>query len=372
MTPGRDRIVRQRAQAAYDFAVAELARTDDPPINYGGDDWKEQHEREKAWHATAEYARLREYRSWLYDVKHYAEYRRCHPIVRVIRRSRSIGRVEHGQYGEPEARFHWRWQNLDDDLRALEQNPSFMGLPLPDTRHQGRAWFDWYLRATDRRPLKIEAEWSFGKAVWSSGFSYTRTSSGTITLHLSIRPVASVYLTVKHLWPRRELQPSRTYSISLVDGTLHYDLGKPGSDDEWHRNDPLNWMRGIIHPIDAIFGRAEHHKEVAGPKVQAIASFPEGDYPLILQREVRTWKRPRWPFTQTQRYVDIEAVRPAESQGKGENSWDLGPDGIWGMSSPGHSYTDAVAAYVKATLRDRARHGHLAPEHRSVLTEVQS
>lgn len=375
MTPRQDQVVRARAQQAYAFAVAELARTEEPDWypkpGTETDNWRERFDagiaQRDAYYATAEYARISQYRSWLYNVKHVADYRRQHPVVRLLRRSRNLGRVEHGEHGEPTARLHWRWQNLDDDLRTPDQSPSVLGLPMPDCRRQGRAWFDWYIRASDRKPFKIEVDWAFGKAVWSSGASYTRKNSGTITLHVSLRPVASVYLILKHLWPRKNHQESRTYSISLVDGALHYDLGKPGSGDEWHRDDPLNWMRGCIFLEDKIFGRLEHRKEVIGPVVDAIASFPEGDYPLKLQREVRTWKRPRWPWPQVHRYVDIEAVRPAESQGKGENSWDCGPDAIWAMSSPGHSYEDAVAAYVKATLRDRRRHGHLAPEHRAVM-----
>ena len=368
MTPKRDALIRRRAQAAYEFAVSEIERTDTPRVNYGRPDYEEQSRRRDVWENTPG---LREYRSWLYDVQSFANYRRRHPIVRMLRRSRNIGRIEQGEYNEPAPRFSWRWQNLDEDLRVPDQSPTVMGLPLPDIRHQGRAWFDWYVRSADRKPFKLEVDWAFGKAVWSSGVSYSRTNSGTITLHASIRPVASVYLIFKHLWPRREHQPSRTYSLSIVDAALHWDFGKPGSGDEWHRNDPLNWMRGCRFLLDDIFGRPHHTVTKVGPKVDAVASFPEGDYPLLLQREVRTWKRPRWPFVQTHRYVDIEAVQPALSQGKGDNSWDLGPDGIWGMSSPGHSYEDAVAAYVKSTLRDRRKQGHLAPEHRSVSAEVQ-
>jgi hypothetical protein len=371
VTPQRDATIRRRAQRAYDFATAELALTDDPPIRYGVGDWEARREREKAWHATAEYARLREYRSWLYDVKHYAEYRRRHPIVRLIRRSRSIGRVERGEYDEPTSRFHWHWQNLDEDRAVPARSPAIGALGLPTLSHEGRAWFYWYVRATDRRPLKIEVDWAFGRRVWSSGGSYSRKNSGTIALHASLRPVASVYLIVKHVWPRRVDQPSRTYSLSIVDGTLHWDFGKPGSDDEWHRDDPLNWMRGCRFLLDDIFGRDVCTTENVGPPVQALACFPEGRYTLTLQRQVWTWTRPRWPWPYVRRSVDITLERPPEFQGKGENSYDCGPDAIYGMSSDGHGYEDAVAAYVKAVLRERAKRGHLGPEHRTVLTEAR-
>lgn len=361
MTPKRDNAIRLRAQQAYDFAVAELARFECPEgVNY------------MTWVDSPEYRAASEYRSWLYNVRAFANYRRRHPIARLLIQSRSIGRVEVGEYNEPTSRFSWHWQNLDEDLIKHPCPPQFMGLGLPDLRHSGRAWFDWYVHATDRKPFKIEVDWSTGKAVWSTGISYTRKNSGTITLHASIRPIASVYLILKHLWPRRNDQPSRTYSISLVGDALHYDFGKPGSGDEWHRDDPLNWMRGCRFWLDDIFGRADCTTEKIGSPVQAVACFPEGQYTLTLQRETRTWKRPRWPWAYWRKSVDITLERPPEFQGKGENSYDCGPDAIYGMGSEGHSYEEAVATYVKAVLRERAKRGHLEPEHRTVLTKAQA
>lgn len=372
MTPRRDNVIRERAQRAYEFAVAELARTEEPTINYGASDWEEQRAQQEAWHATAEYAQLREYRSWLHAVKHYAEYRRRHPVVRLIRRSRNIGRVEHGQYGEdtPEARFHWHWQNLDEDRRGPDRSPSWGVLGLPSLSHEGRAWFDWYLRASDRTPLKIEVDWAFGPRIHATGVSIGRSGGGTLTLHAAIRPLFGVYVILSHVLPRGE---SKSYSVSIYpeDLTLHYDLGKPGSGDEWHRDDPLNWMRGCRFLLDDVFGRAECTREKVGPPVQAVACFPEGQYTLTLQRETMTWRRKRWPWPYWRAFVDITLEKPPEFQGKGENSWDCGPDAIYGMSSDGHSYEDAVAAYVKAVLRKRGKRGHLEPQHRSILAEVR-
>ena len=362
-----DARARMNARRAYEFATAELERTESPRIDYAAGDYDEQRRRRDAWEATPG---LREYRSWLYDVQHYADYRRRHPIVRLVRRSRSIGRVEHGEYDEPTARVRWHWQNLDEDLIKRRRSPQVMGLGLPDLRHRGRAWFDWYVRSTDRKPLKIEVDWSTGPAVWSTGISYSRTTRGTITFHASIRPVASVYLSLKHVWPRREDQPSRTYALSIVDGALHYDFGKPGSGDEWRRDDPLNWMRGCRFLLDDIFGRAQYSREQIGPPVQAVACFPEGQYMLKLQREISTWRCPRWPWPMVSTSVDITLERPPGFQGKGENSYDCGPDAIYGMSSEGHSYEDAVAAYVRAVLRERAKRGHLAPEHRTIMART--
>jgi hypothetical protein len=379
MTPKRDNAIRRRAAEVLSWCESELAITEpwvnppEVPVDYrlNGEAFRaaleERTRQYRAFRDRPDIRRISEYREWLHGVAAFCRFRQRHPIGRLLKRSQNIGHVEMGEYNEPTSRFSWHWQNLDGDLVKRPHSPQFMGLGLPDLRHSGRAWFDWYVRATDRKPLKIEIDWSTGKAVWSTGVSYTRKNSGTVTLHASVRPIASVYLILKHLWPRREDQPSRTYSLSLIDDAIHYDFGKPGSGDEWHRDDPLNWMRGCRFWMDDVFGCASHSREKIGPPVQAVACLPEGQYTLTLQREVSTWKRPRWPWPLVRTSVDITLERPPEFQGKGENSYDCGPDAIYGMSSEGHSYEDAVAAYVKAVLRERAKRGHLAPEHRTVM-----
>lgn len=382
MTPKRDAQVRRRAAEILAWCESELAITEpwvnppEAPLDHslGIEAWRaaldEQTRRHREFRDRPDIRRISEYREWLHGVAAFCRFRRRHPIARLVARSRHIGRVECGEYGHPDTRFSWRWQNLNDDLMRRPMSPAIGPLGLPDLRHQGRAWIDWYLRSSDTKPLKIEVEWTTGKAVWSTGVSLGRSSAGSATFHLAIRPIASVYLTLRHALPRILDERSRTYSLTFFGDTLQWDLGKPGSGDEWHRNDPLNWMRGCRFWPDDIFGRAVHVCEKIGEPVRAVACFPEGQYTLTLQRERRTWKRPRWPWPLTRDAVDITLERPPEFQGKGENSWDCGPDAIYGMSSPGHSYEDAVAAYVKAVLRERARQGHLAPEHRTILTGV--
>ena len=359
MTPERDAMVRNQAQKAYEFATAELARFDCPEgVNF------------MAWMDAPFCTQNAEYRQWLYSLKAFANYRRRHPIVRLLQQSQNLGRVERNEYGEPGARFHWHWQNLDGDQRKPDASPSWGTLGLPDLGHEGRAWITWQ-PVDGQKPVRLDLDWLFGRRVWSSGVSVGRSEGGSVTLHAAIRPLFSLYATLKHILPRGA---SRTYSVAIVaDGpTLHWDLGKPGSGDEWHRDDPLNWMRGVRFLADDLFGRATCTTEKNGPPVQAVACFPEGRYTLTLQRETWTWTRPRWPWPYVRRSVNIELEQPPEFHGKGENSYDCGPDAIYGMSSTGHRYEDAVAAYVTAVLRERAKRGHLSPEHRTVLTEAVS
>lgn len=378
MNPKQDSIVRAKATRYLAWAEAELARTEalvefpeELDHSVHREDWRAEMDahfaRRKVWQDRPEVRAIREYREQLYSFAAFCRHRRKHPIARLLAQTRAIGRVEHGEYGEPDARFSWRWQDLSDDLIQRPASPSFGSLGLPDLRRQGRAWIDWYVRRTDTKPLKIKVEWSTGRAVWMSGASLRRSAGGSVTLHVALRPVASLYLTLRHILPRVLEGRSKAYSLSVFEGAVQWDLGKPGSGDEWHRDDPLNWMRGCRFWLDDVFGRATYTNEKIGAPVQAVACFPEGQYTLTLQREVTTWKRPRWPWPFWRRSVDITLEQPPGFQGKGENSYDCGPDAIYGMSSSGHSFEQAVATYVGAVLKKRAKRGHLAPEHRTLL-----
>lgn len=140
----------------------------------------------------------------------------------------------------------------------------------------------------------------------------------------------------------------------------------------WSSKTP-RWRHGWFNFTDFFLGRPSYTRVAVGEPVRAVASFLDGDYPLLLQRETCTWKRPRWPLATVRQFVDIKAGRDVGGEapgfrGKGENSWDLDDDAILGMSSEGHSFEDAVGKYVAATLHNRRRYGHISPEHRAIET----
>lgn len=431
VTPAQDSILRRRAQRAFDFATAELARTDDPPIKYGEGDWEEQVAREKAWHATAAYAQLREYRSWLYDVKHAAEYRRRHPIVRLIRRSRSIGPRYYPKYSEAEmlARFGRRYEDSPLNLPA-EREPSYalrwywiddnerdgqrrthapvwawgdtLALGLPILSHAGRAIFH-----ANHDTWSWEIGWSLGPRVWSArhlGFAISIDGEDRdINARLLLPLIGSLYLILNHMAPvwltfpkeRRyttyepyvfpagyEIQPGdrkpveHRYMMGQDLTVVELDISSDhASGALWSIGEHMQSegkRRFYTFWPDRIFGRPTCTTGKVGEPVQAVACFPEGQYTLTLQREVRTWTRSRWPWPYWRKSVNITVEKPPGFQGKGENSYDCGPDAIYGTSSEGHSFEDAVATYVKAVLRERAKRGHLEPQHRSVLTGALS
>lgn len=394
MTPQRDAVIRKRAQVAYDFADAELKRTDCPEgVNY------------MTWVKSPEHAQVQEYRSWLYDVRSFASYRRLHPIVRLLHRSRHMGRRDNPGR-EPSYALRWWWTDDTDDslkrrtrARALTWGDTF-AVGLPNVHHSGRAFF-----YANHDRLKWSVEWGIGPHTpFSRAFGFGISIDGEdrdLGFRLKIPLVGYVYLTFEHVVPqwltfpkeRRyttyeptvfppgyEVKPGdrkpveHRYMMGQDVAVLELDISPDhASGAFWSIGEHMQSegkRRFYTFWPDRIFGRPEHHCEKVGEPVQAIACFPEGQYTLTLQREIRTWTRKRWPWPYWRKSVDITLERPPEFQGKGESDYDQGPDAIYGMSSEGHSYEDAVAAYVKAVLRERAKRGHLEPQHRTVLIEA--
>ena len=164
----------------------------------------------------------------------------------------------------------------------------------------------------------------------------------------------------------RQLKISQAREIRayIVEGYAHWSIWQPTM--EWSSKTPW-WRSGGFFVADALLGRATYKKEDAGEPATALASFPEGSYQLTLQREVATWKRPRWPWARVREYVDIRCENPPQFRGKGENSYDLDDDGIYGMGSDGHSYEHAVAAYIEAVLKNREKYGHVEKSDQAVF-----
>lgn len=431
MTPTKDQTIRVRAEHIYQWAEKELKETEIPyPAHVLGQDieeWKAQlDQREK----NMQY--LREYRSWLYDVRSFAEHRRRHPLVQLLRKSQHIGRIDQlytdsewqsiqakigdgplrmSREREPAWWFHWWWTDdtadftqRKDTARAFSfGGDTIGGLGLPDFTRSGRAWFYIYMD-------KLQWDINWGLFTHERGFSLGVDISGEdgdVVSHIRIPFLGFFFLSFKKVIPVKWLPQHRSvyttyephvfasaeeheHEQAIQEGRIkpvkhefvqgmdiNLSVSIAGDHISWEIFNVSEHMqcgngrRGYIFWMDKVFGRFDCTVEQEGPEVEAVACFPEGKYTLKLQRERRVWKRSRWPWAYWQKYVDIDAVTAPEFQGKGENSWDLGPDAIRGMSSRGWSYEDAVGEYVKATLRERRRRGTLAPEHKTILTEVR-
>jgi hypothetical protein len=67
---------------------------------------------------------------------------------------------------------------------------------------------------------------------------------------------------------------------------------------------------------------------------------------IIIERTTRTGKK--------QRHAHIEAPSGVPIPGKGENSWDLDDDAIYGMTSGAKSVKEAVSKFMESVRKTRS------------------
>jgi len=185
----------------------------------------------------------------------------------------------------------------------------------------------------------VLGRFGLGVAIGSSGFS-VRT------------PLASLYVSSS----RRESFSRRELDIYWHEGCLwiSHPFEREGG-NEWRSADP--WWRKIVvlHVVDWLIGR-QRYEEIKGEKFEALIPMPEGTYKAIAtpSQEIRR-RRWYWPAKWTTS-VWLEIPGGIPHSGKGENSWDCGDDGLFGIG--GETIEDAVARAVRVSLRDRRRYGH--------------
>jgi hypothetical protein len=227
-------------------------------------------------------------------------------------------------------------------------------------RHGFRAW--WHLRSGKRnRVVSTEVNWwarfcHIGVEVGDEGWEFS----------LAFPPLA-VWLQFDLGWwvPRRKhvfhwdnnrevwLPDHREFKLAIHNWTIWFTpWGKWG---EWSRADPW-WVRGVSWNIqDFALGRVQYTQETIGDPLDVSIPMPEGVYRAVFTPQRQTWKRPRW-FSQVRESFDIQIPKGIPFAGKGENSWDCGDDGLFGMGAEG-SVQDAIARVRETVLERRRRYG---------------
>lgn len=127
-----------------------------------------------------------------------------------------------------------------------------------------------------------------------------------------------------------------------------------GNDWEWRSKDPWWKKCHSLHFDDLVLGKADYKMEKGEVFENVVLPLPEGNFTATMTYQVQTWKRPRW-FARVRKSTDIRVEKPPSFPGKGENSWDCGDDGIYGMSTDGHSLPAAIGGYVKAVMEYRLK-----------------
>lgn len=150
---------------------------------------------------------------------------------------------------------------------------------------------------------------------------------------------------------KRQLK-QRELSLSIHHWGLWLNLFT--TDEDWIRDRP--WHRNTIHIslIRWLIGKPVYTCTVV-PHDDVLIPMPEGCYKAKAKLEKRVWRywfgyiirREGWWF-------DIEGGIPF--QGKGENSWDCGPDALCGCGGTG-TIEEVIGKTVAKALENRLRYG---------------
>jgi hypothetical protein len=228
------------------------------------------------------------------------------------------------------------------------------------SREGRRGWrFWWHFRESRPRVIHLEAYW------WSQS-CHVGISADDDGWNLSgAFPPFALYLSVEGfpLWQpmRREiftwdsnrvvmLPDRRECRLAVFDWALW--ITPWGRSMEWRTNDPW-WVRGLtIRPARLLGPWIGEHADLA--MVPVTIPMPEGTYHGVAK--VQSWVRGRryWWKRRTQEvWLDIPKGIP--HAGKGENSWDCGDDGLFGIG--GSTIDEAIQRAIASVTRDRQRYG---------------
>jgi hypothetical protein len=247
--------------------------------------------------------------------------------------------------------MRWHWQNLNEDKRG------FWGRSHRFPWH-GRAWLG-----------RLGACWDLWGSFCGIGVEFDG-GDREVTFFVALPPV-SLWFTVGRVRFWKSLgYGSREIRIGVHDWAVWWTVWR----DEmagWDRSVP-RWRQGSWHVLDTLLG-STRYSNVDLETHEIAIPMPEGSYRARATFERSTWKRPRW-FARVRDFTKVDVLAPGgiPHEGKGENSWDCGADGLCGYSVEGHSLTKAIARGVESSLRSRQRYDgnvnakYPAPEPRRV------
>ncbi len=199
--------------------------------------------------------------------------------------------------------------------------------------------------------------WRHGRAWWGplawewSVFHRTGVSLG-LSLGLTSLSVRLVWFSL-FVHSNNDDHDMREFSLRIMDGNVWIDHPWVRQ-NEWRSADPW-WKKSIVlHVKDWLLGKARCDVTTGSP-FTVYVPMPEGSYRATATPETYVWRR-RFYVPQLRRdsvKLDIEGGIP--HAGKGENSWDCGDDGLWGIS--GETTEKAIANAVASVLTSRRRYG---------------
>lgn len=217
---------------------------------------------------------------------------------------------------------------------------------------------------------EASAEWSLLNKSYNFGWGFRLGRNGSeshVGLDLHAGFVGNLYLRLRSPWTRwatsiDQTKPywyeARHYGLSIKPHKGCLVRAEFGSYD----GQGAKSKRDLSFRPVRMLG-SNHTETITGQTGMTTVPLPEGTYPASWTQVtyVTTYTgrlgkiRDRIRGPRTHSTVDLDIPGGIPFEGKGENSWDCGMDGVFGTSGP--TVADAVGNAVKAVLRNRERYG---------------
>jgi len=220
--------------------------------------------------------------------------------------------------------------------------------------------------------------WKFGRNGGESDAGLDLHAGRRAHLWLRLRAPWLKWLRIEQGQPEWYVARNTGFSIRPHEGC--YVRWEIDQTEGHHRSSDPWWREGSIGHRH-VFGRQQHDSEVIDSGTPRVL-LPEGHYDATAKLERSTWRHVRWPGTWLDRVrpipareswtVAVEGGVPVE--GKGENSWDCGMDGVYSSSGlEGPTLGEACQQFVASVLNRRQRYGgpHDLPRPMTVSEAVE-
>ena len=253
-------------------------------------------------------------------------------------------------------RSHFHWQNTN---QRPGDGYNATGNPL----REGRAWLNfgdvlrigwsWSLKSTFCH-IKFGVGGSEGELDWAIAIPYLAFwfHLGGTMMNAPIRWFGCDY-------DSNSGKGADIYGMDrVVEASIHHwgFYGKVWSKEmSWSSSDPW-WMHWHLDFKDFLLGRTKYESKVLEKRAVKIP-MPEKTYDATVDFTCDSWKRPRWPWPLIITRVKFDVPGGIPIPGKGENSWDCGPDLTGSLTAPARSIEDGIGLVVSSALDTRKRRG---------------
>jgi hypothetical protein len=167
----------------------------------------------------------------------------------------------------------------------------------------------------------------------------------------------SIWFGIENIIPKQWADKISKYDHERITG-ISFHHGSVWFDFWRHESGYAGW-EGIHLSFDVVeflLGSQKYSKRVIENGTVTV-ELPEGRYRGDAILYEATWKRPRNPFPLKVIKCELSFAVPIPIPGKGENSYDIDDDAIYGMTTASNSIEEALANLKKDVLKTRKRHG---------------